>query len=49
MPSPHDEATMTTLLRLLFLLILSACPRPLVAAEDASEPLALGSPDGRCG
>ena len=38
---------MTTLLRLLPLLILSSCPLPLVAAEDAAEPLTLESPNGR--
>ncbi len=47
MPSPDDEAAMTTFPRLLSLLILSACALPLVAAENASEPLALRSPDGR--
>ena len=38
---------MTTHLRLLFVLTLACLPRPLDAAEDASGPLALESPDGR--
>lgn len=38
---------MTTLRMSLFLLILSPCPLPLVAAEIASEPLTLHSPGGR--
>jgi len=39
---------MTTPLRLLFfVLAVSSCPLPLVAAEIASEPLVLESPDGR--
>src|SRR5918995_1878302 len=46
MPSPH-EATLTAPLRLLFVLALSSCFRPLVAAEGALGPLSLESPDGR--
>ena len=38
---------MTKHLRLLFLSTLACLPRPLEAAEDASGPLALESPDGR--
>ena len=38
---------MTTLLGSLLLLILSSCPLPPVAAENAPEPLALESPNGR--
>src|SRR5436305_210897 len=38
---------MTTPLRLLFVLTLACPPRPLVAAEEASGPLSLESPDGR--
>lgn len=38
---------MTKHLRLLFLFTLACLPRPLEAAEDASGPLALESPDGR--
>src|SRR4051812_5072370 len=43
----HHEATMTTPLKLLIVLTVSSCPLSLVAAEIASGPLTLGSPDGR--
>src|SRR4051812_33848902 len=38
---------MTTALRFLFLLTLSSCTLPIIAAENASDPLTLQSPDGR--
>ena len=38
---------MTKTLRLLIILSASSCPLSLAAAEGASEPLTLGSPDGR--
>src|SRR4051794_2799452 len=44
---PRREAAMTKQFRWLFVLPLACCPRPLVAADDASGPLTLESPDGR--